>query len=67
MEDKLNAILNSTNGFPVSLNMASKILHKGKRSVRSLVGTKIRIVEDADCKSFALNLADVLNQCGKNN
>lgn len=60
-----NAILNATNNIPISLNLACKILHRGKAKVRSLYGTRIRIMK-VDNNTSGLNLYDVLSLCGKN-
>ena len=61
-KQQLEAILCGTHNFPVSLNTASRLMHKGKETVRSMIGTKIGIVKGRKGNSFSLNLADVLKQ-----
>jgi hypothetical protein len=61
-KQQLEAILSGTHNFPISLNMACRLLHKSKGKVRQMIGTKVGIVKDVEKRAYTLNLADVLKQ-----
>ena len=63
--EHMDAVYRLTDGVPVSISQTCKILHIGHVRARKMMGTKIRVIDDHDGRSYNVNLADVLRLAGK--